>query len=122
MALSLTPAEFIALFPPGTPSIEIADEHFGDLQLSRNALVPGVVHGDLWILKDVSAEITGIVHGSVAIEKGGVAYIAGTVNGTLLVEGAAAVTGTVEGDLQAADTAVISVTGSIANRRSSNLS
>lgn len=116
MARSLTPAEFTALFPLGTPKVEIADEHFGDLQLDRDAVVSGIVHGDLRISTDVSADITGIVHGSIAIERGGVAYISGTVDGTVRLKGAALITGSVEGDLQAADTAVIAVTGMIANQ------
>lgn len=116
MALSLTLDEFTALFPLGTPAIEITEEHFGDVHLDQHAVISGVVHGDIWVPNDVSAEITGVVHGSVAILKGGLAYISGTVSGTVDVAGAALITGEVEGKFQAGDYAAVSAACLIANR------
>jgi hypothetical protein len=116
MAQSISPSEFSSRFPLKGAERELTDIHYGDLQLDRNSAITGIVHGNVVVPANLSAEIMGRVHGSVTIESQGVAYISGVVDGAVRVDGAALITGTVEGALKASENAVIAVTGFVGAR------
>ena len=99
--------EFTNRFPKRKPSRKITDVNTDHVSLAEDARVMGILNNGLTVKSGVFASVTGIVNGPLTIENGAVAYITGIIEGDVRVDGAACITGILNGNLRAADYATL---------------
>ena len=105
----VTKIEFEQRFPHKQGDIQIDTIFPGSLSLDRDAVINGIVRGDVTVKSGTQASIPGIVQGNLEVEEGSAVFLTGVIKGDVKIAGSAYVTGIVGGQMTGSDDAWVYV-------------